>query len=669
MHHSVDLHASIERLPTSPGVYLMKDRDGVVIYVGKAINLRQRVKQYFSGHDGRFHVRFLVQEVDTIDFSLASSEREALILEDTLIKKFRPRYNVRLRDDKTYLSIRLDLKHSFPRIELMRRPRQDGARYFGPYSSAATVRQTVELISRFFPLRTCEDSELRGRTRPCLQYQIKRCLAPCVGLIDTESYRRLSQHVVLVLEGKDQELKMVLSEQMQEAAEALDFEEAARLRDRLRGLEALTARQQVVTHQLLDRDVLGFHREGEEVALAVLPIRAGRMQDSRTFYFNQMAAENAEILASFMTQLYAEGELIPKEVLLPFEMDEQPLLEELLRERAGHKISLHAPQRGDKTRLVDLAAQTAKACLAQELDQTRRAERAIQELQKTLRLAHPPRTLECFDISNTQGKRPVASKVRFEEARPAKSGYRRYRIKTLEERPNDYGMMREILGRRLRRGKEEGGLPDLLVVDGGKGQLNVAVAVLKELGMEAQPVIGFAKPDSPDARSRTPILIDKIFLPGRKNPIVLPAHSAALRMLQALRDESHRFAITYHRSLRAKANLHSILQDIPGVGPKRRRLLLTHFGSLKRLKEAREEDIAAVPGIGVALAGQILQALSGAAPAAPGSQPLDEDILEPESLTDLLDAEEDPDEDESAEDGEELQQGPEDSSSEGIFDA
>ncbi|MFM7203725.1 MAG: excinuclease ABC subunit UvrC [Myxococcota bacterium] len=648
------LREKVDKLPSSPGVYIMKDKEGVVIYVGKAINLRARVRTYFNGGDGRLHVRYLMAEVADVEFSLAQTEREALILEDTLIKKFKPRFNIRLRDDKTYLSLRLDLKQEFPRIELMRRPRQDGARYFGPYSSASHIRQTVDFISRYFPLRTCEDSELRGRERPCLQYQIKRCSGPCVGLIDKPEYHALVEQVVMILEGRDDDLLKSLKQQMMAAAEEMQFEKAAQLRDRLKALQAVGEQQQVVSQTRIDRDIIGFHREADEVVFSLIPVRVGRMQDHRTFYFSAQAGEDTELLASFVNQLYPEGDFVPREVLLPFDMEDRPVLEDILRERAGHKVALLVPQRGDKTRLIDLAAQTARAALAQELDQTRRAERAAVELQKVLRLEHPPRSLECFDISNTQGKRPVASKVRFQDAKPFKDGYRRYRIKTLEESPNDYGMMREVLTRRVRRGIDEGGMPDLLVVDGGKGQLNVAVAVLQELGLESQPVIGFAKPDSPDARSRTPISIDKIFLPGRKNPIVLPAHSPALRMLQAMRDESHRFAITYHRSLRSKSTIRSALEDVPGVGEKRRKLLLKHFGSLKRIKEATQLELAELEGIGPSLAAQILMHLHGIGGKNKTESPsLRDDESPPNALEALEDQELDDTLDDSLDDDEE----------------
>jgi excinuclease ABC subunit C len=432
-----------------------------------------------------------------------------------------------------------------------------------------------------------------------------------------------------------------IKRQMMAAAEAEDFELAATLRDRLKALEAVTAQQQVASVSAIDRDIIGFYREADEVGLAIVPVRDGRMQDSRTFVFNGQVAEDPEILSTFLTQLYGEDDYIPREVLLPFDLEAREILEDILRERAGRKVSIQVPQRGDKTRLIDLAAQTAKAALVQEIDQTRRADRVSKELQKILHMSKAPRSMECFDISNLLGRRAVASRVRFQDAKPFKEGYRRYRIKTLEEKPNDYGMMREVLERRIRRGIDEGDMPDLLVVDGGKGQLNVAVAVLRELGCDQQPVIGFAKPDAPDARSRSPILIDKIFVPGRKNPIVLPPWSPALRALQAMRDESHRFAITYHRSLRNRGTLKSVLDDIPGVGEKRRRLLLKTFGSVKRLKEADESSIAALEGIGPKLAAEITSFLRADQNRAAGpalTQLLDDQILDdPEEV--LLDDE------------------------------
>ena len=353
------LREKVDRLPITAGVYLMKDTQGVVIYVGKAINLRNRVRSYINGGDGRMHVRYLVNELADVEFALTATEREALILEDTLIKKFRPKYNIRLRDDKTYLSIRFNLNDPFPRIELVRRPKQDGARYFGPFSSAASVRRTVDFVNRFFPLRTCEDSDLKGRTRPCLQYQIKRCVAPCVDYVTREQYRDLVDQVVMVLEGKDDDLLGTLKQQMANAAERMDFEHAAMLRDRLKALQAVTSQQQVVSPTQVDRDILGFYRDADEVALAVIPVRQGRMQDNRTFVFSGQVAEDAEILSSFLTQLYDEGDYIPKEILLPFDLEGRDVLEDLLKERAGRKVAVQVPQRGDKTRLIELAEQTA----------------------------------------------------------------------------------------------------------------------------------------------------------------------------------------------------------------------------------------------------------------------------------------------------------------------
>ncbi len=599
------LRTRAERLPRAPGVYLMKDGQGRVIYVGKASDLRARVRTYFAGGDGRVHVAFLLNEVAEVDFSLTSSAREALILEDVLIKKFRPRYNIRLKDDKTYLSIRIDLRDPFPRLELMRRPPDDGARRFGPFSSAASTRRMVGFIRRHFPLRSCEDAEFRRRRRPCLEHQIGRCLAPCVGRVSREAYREVVDQVILVLEGKRQELRRVLEAEMRRAADALEFEKAAEFRDRLRALELVTARQEAVTDSSADQDAIGYCREGGDLAVAVVPVRKGRMQDSRTFFFEGTVAGDEDALASFLLQYYRDGEEVPAEILLPEGFGQSGDVAAVLGDRAERRVRVATPVRGRKHRLLALADRTAQAVLAQERDQGYRAMQAARELQRLLRLPEAPATLECFDISNIGGKRPVGSRVRFENGMPDRSRYRHYRIKTLEEEPNDYAMMGEVLRRRLVRGLREGDLPDLLVVDGGKGHLNVAVHVLAELHLTGVPVLSLAKPDRPGARAGR-AGVDKIYLPGRKNPVLLPPHSPALKLLQALRDESHRFAITHHRSLRRKAATRSTLEDIPGIGKTRSARLLRTFGSVKRLRQADEAEIAAVEGIGTALAREIV---------------------------------------------------------------
>ena len=605
------------RLPRLPGVYLMKDARGKVIYVGKATNLRARVRSYFSGNDERAQVAYLLAEVADIDFTLASSPREALILEDVLIKKFRPRYNIRLRDDKTYLSIRMDLRAPFPKIELMRRPRDDGARYFGPYTSAASARQTVGFIKRHFPLRSCEDSEFQRRRRPCLEHQIGRCLAPCVGRVSSEDYRAIVDQVVLVLEGKNKTLRRMLEARMRAEAEALAFEQAAILRDRILALDLVTARQEAVVQSRVDGDAVGWVREADDVAIAVVPVRQGRMQDSRSFVFSGVVADDDEVMTSFLVQHYREQGEIPSEISVLERFEQMTTVAEVLAERAGRRVVLSAPVRGRKRRMVDLAMQTAAAVLAQERDQGYRAVQAARELQRILKLPELPRSLECFDISNISGKRPVGSKVRFLDGKPDKSGYRHYRIKHLEEEPNDYAMMEEVLTRRIRRGLEDDDLPDILVVDGGKGHLNVARRVLAALDVPSQPVVSLAKPRD-GWTTPAPFRVDKLFLPERKNPVRLPHHSPALRLLQALRDESHRFAVSYHRKLRRKNVTRTSLDEIPGVGRTRQARLLKAFGSVKRLATATEAEIAAVPGIGPALAATIVASLAGREPPGTG---------------------------------------------------
>ncbi len=601
---SRSLPARVDRLPRLPGVYLMKNAHGKVIYVGKAANIRARVRSYFSGNDGRAQVAYLLQEVADIDFSLASSPREALILEDVLIKKFRPRYNIRLRDDKTYLSIRIDLRDPFPRLELMRRPRQDGARYFGPYPSATSARQTVVFIKRHFPLRSCEDTEFRRRRRPCLEHQIGRCPAPCTGLITSDEYHAVVAQVILILEGKNRELRQMLKQQMTLEAEALAFEKAAALRDLIRALDLVTARQEAITNTRVDVDAVGYCREGDDMAVTVVPMRKGRMQDSRSFVFTGTVAGDNDLLSTFLVQFYRDGTGIPAEISVPGTFDQAGDVAEVLTGRAGHRVAVTIPRRGRKRRMVDLASRTAQAVLAQERDQGYRTLQAARELQKILRLPELPRTLECFDISNLSGQRPVGSKVRFRDGAPQKSEYRHYRVKTLEEVPNDYGMMAEILTRRLQRGIHEGDLPDILIVDGGKGHLNVARRVTDRLELNTLPLLALAKPNTPGDRP-APLRLDKVYLPGRKNALILPSHSPALRLLQAIRDESHRFAISHHRKLRQKAMSRSSLEQIPGIGRTRSTMLLKAFGSVKRLREAGEDDIAAVDGVGPVLARHI----------------------------------------------------------------
>ncbi|MFH1467633.1 MAG: excinuclease ABC subunit UvrC [Pseudomonadota bacterium] len=608
-----ELARRIDRLPRSPGVYLFKGGDGTVLYVGKAVSLRARVRQYFAGGDGRIMVPWLVSELADVEVVLTSTEKEALILENTLIKRFRPRYNAQLRDDKNFLHLRLDPAEIWPRLTLRRRIQPDGARYFGPYHSAARARQTLDAVQRHFPLRRCSDRSLQGRRRPCLLHQLHRCSAPCVGLVSPEAYAELAEEASLFLAGRSRELLQRLEQRMLAHAEAERFEEAARLRDLLRAIEATIERQRVVDRRLGDRDVWGLFREGVRGVAAILPVRGGYLLEPEIHRVEGHAEDDAALLSSLLLQHYdpVEGDdprdRIPPELLLPQAPADAEALAEVLGERRGTRVHLHVPARGDKHALVDLAARNARERFLGATSEEERAAAALAALAEVCRLPAPPRRIECFDNSNLQGGDPVASMVVFVDGRPARAATRRYRIKTVQG-VDDYGSMREILGRRLRRGLAEGALPDLLVVDGGHGQVSAARAVLADLGIEALPVIGLVKPRTERAHGQRDAL-DRIVLPALKEPLRLKANHPALRLLQHLRDESHATAVRYHRKVRSKRALESALEALPGVGPARRTALLRHFGSARHVAEASLEELCSAPGLGPALARRIHAAL------------------------------------------------------------
>ena len=609
----MDLEAKVSHFPTRPGVYLMKDARGRVLYVGKAKNLRARVRSYFrEGGDGRLRVRFLMGRVADIDFVVTDTEKEALILENTLIKRHRPRYNVDLRDDKTYLSLRLDVRSPFPRLTMVRRVQADGALYFGPYSSARSLRETLELVQRIFPLRQCADREFRKRTRPCLYAQTRGCRAPCCGLIGPREYRRLVEQVVAFLRGRSGRLLEDLRRQMREAAERLDFEEAARLRDRIRAVELTLERQKAVTHKPVDRDVVAMERQGAEAQVVVLVIRAGNLIDRRAYYFSNLQADDAEVIGQFLRQYYRGDRIVPGEVVVgvPLPEEERGILEEWLREARGSRARLVVPKRGEKAQLARMARENARELLEERRKTKVGYEAALEEIRARLHLATPPRRIEGYDISNIQGREAVGSLVTFVDGFPRKGGYRRFTIRTVEG-ADDFAMLYEVLRRRLERRREPGWeLPDLILIDGGRGQVAAALKALEDTGVQV-PLAGIAKARTLPGRgpevARSP---ERIFLPGRKNPVVFGRGSSGLFLLQRIRDEAHRFAVTHHRRRRTRATLASELESIPGVGPKRRQALLRHFGSLKRLRQATADEIARVPGIPRPLAGRIAQALS-----------------------------------------------------------
>ena len=592
-----ELEKSLDAIPTSPGVYIMKSKTGEVIYVGKAKDLRARVRAYFRDGDSRYSVKFLMERAADIDFIVTNNEKEALLLENTLIKQHKPRYNVRLKDDKTYVSLRLDPRDDFPRVTIVRRYKRDGALYFGPYSSAAAVRETLRTIHEIFPIRRCSDLEFRNRTRPCLNHQIGRCTGPCCSLISEEEYNKLIDEVVMFLKGRNADLAGELKRRMEEAAESLDFEKAARLRDRLRSIEQTLEQQQAVSASAIDQDVFGTHCEGSDIQIQVLYIREGKLADSGSYSFRLRRMTVPELFSSFIKQFYSAERFVPKEILVPVEIEDAELFEEVLTDQRGQKVTIRCPKRGAKLRLIEMASRNAERSMEARRAAAQRGTSALVMLEKKLKLPEVPSRIECVDISNIGGTDAVGSLVVFEEGKPNKSRYRRYRIKSVSG-ADDYAMMEEVLTRRYKRALKENDLPDLLVVDGGKGQLNVALDVLRRLGVVGLNVAGLAKPARANER-------DKVFLPGRKNPVTFAASSPALHLLQRIRDEAHRFAVAYHRKLRKKSRLRSVLSDIPGVGEKRKKVLLAHFGSLEGVKGASVEELAGVSGIPRSLAKRV----------------------------------------------------------------
>jgi len=616
------LKTDISGLPTQPGAYLFRDSAGEVLYVGKAVDLRARVRQYWgaAGGDGRFHIGFLVPQVRDIEVVVTATEREALILEDTLIKKYQPRYNVRLKDDKTWLSVRLAVQDKWPRAMLVRKWRDDGARYFGPYLDEVNARKVLKLMTRTVPLRTCSDGVFRAHNkRPCIEFQMGRCSAPCVGYVEEEEYREHVGEALLLLEGKNRELAKRLEARMYAAAEALRYEEAARLRDSVQLIRNLKERQSAQGRPgKTDSDVFALHREGELAVVALMPVRGGLLQDARGFSFQTVAEEDDELLGRLITQLYSDTIPPPPEIVVPLPVADAELRAELLSEVAGRRVRIKVPRRGDRLKLLDIVSRNAKVRFDALHSKAERAERAMFGLQKALRLPTIPRRIEGYDNSNIQGTDPVGSMVVFKDGKPHKAGYRIFKIKTVVG-ADDYATMREVLGRRFKRGMsgDDGWeWPDLVVIDGGKGQLAMVVAACEDLGIdvvtaEGAQLMDFARRAGRERRDDRPKLrvvsiakpregepTDKVYEPGRANPVALKSHDPALHLLQAARDEAHRFGVSHHRKQRKKRTLKSGLDAVHGIGPTLRRRLLRTFGSLKRLKQADVEAIAAVPGVG-----------------------------------------------------------------------
>ena len=609
MMDQAQLTERLSTLPTRPGVYYMKDVYGQVIYVGKAINLRNRVRSYFHSPTGQPpKVRRLVEHVADLEFIVTSSELEALILECNLIKKHRPHYNVRLKDDKQYPYIKISLQDDYPRIYTVRHMESDGARYFGPFTSSKAVFQTMELLRKLFPYLSCK-REITGKDkRACLYHYIGRCAAPCIGAVSRDEYRRLIDQIILFLEGKQERIVDDLQRAMEESARRMDYERAATLRDQIHALHKVIEKQRIISAAESDQDVIAFAREDGQACVQTFFIRRGKLIGREYFVLTGTQDENdLEIMSSFVKQFYDEAAYVPPAILLQHGVDEALVIEQWLKQKRGTKVALQVPQRGKGRELVKMAAENAAATLADlraqwAADQARQVT-ALDDLQKYLHLDTAPTRIECYDISNIQGRAATGSMVVFVKGVPRKSEYRRFQIKSVSG-PNDYAMLQEVLRRRFKRASQEpkpteeeaggqdrpaqtgwGVLPDLLVVDGGKGQLHAALETMAEMQVSSIPAIGLAK------------RLEEVFVPSSPDPVAIPRDSEGLYLLERIRDEAHRFAIGYHRKLRTKAGLSSKLDEIPGIGDKRRAGLMRRFRSLEAIRQASIEELASVTGM------------------------------------------------------------------------
>ncbi|MCL0072692.1 excinuclease ABC subunit UvrC [Dehalococcoidia bacterium] len=594
------------QLPDKPGVYLFRDDGGAVLYVGKAASLQHRVRSYFAPQALPPKLQKMVSMTTDIDFIVTDSEQEALILECNLIKKYRPYFNVRFKDDKSYPYLKITLAEEWPGVQLTRRLIEDGSRYFGPFASPGSLRRTMNLVNKLFPYRTCKKVITGPDTRPCLKYHIHRCTGPCIGAVNQEEYQRIIAQVILFLEGKQAQVIRELKKKMSAAASNLDFEKAASLRDQIQAIESIIEQQKVVSTRKVNEDVIAIAQDKNEACAQVFFIRGGKLLGQEHFLLEGVQDENPrQIMASFVEQFYSSGVTIPPQILLQTELVDKPLIETWLESKRGRRVRLLTPRRGEKKRLVDLVAQNASELLEQSrikwLADSGKTAAALEELKDRLRLPRMPQRIECYDISDIRGTAAVGSMVVFENGQPGPSHYRRFRIKTVAG-IDDYAMMQEVLRRRFAREKQETGaswtsIPDLVLIDGGRGHLNAALEVIRELGIESVPIAGIAKEN------------EEIFLPQAAEPITLPRNSQALYLLQRVRDESHRFALSYHLKVRRKGALISELDEVPGIGPKRRQALLKRFGTLREIMSASLDELASVPGMTRSLAAKVKERL------------------------------------------------------------
>ena len=638
------IQSVLHSLPHKPGIYLMKDAEGTILYVGKAISLYNRVRSYFQeATDLSPKNRSMVAKIEDIEFLVVKNEVEALVLESNYIKQYRPKYNVLMRDDKSYPYIKVSLTEDFPRVYRVRSFHRDGNRYFGPYTNSGAVDATLDLLNKLFAFRTCrydastwappatgeptQGWKQKLLPRPCTQYYIHRCIAPCVAYASREEYMTVIKQVILFLEGKHDEVLKLLQEKMQTAAEELNFEEAARIRDRIAAVDRILEKQRIIsTEGQDDQDVIAFASGDDETCVMAFFFRSGKLI-GREFFILQGTRDSTpgEILTSFLQQFYESSPHVPPEIVVEAEPDDRAVIQAWLREKRKGGVTISSPKRGEKLRLIEMVKQNAQQVLEQQrikwLTDSQKTQLALEELQEALNLVTPPRRIECYDISNTQGTNSVGAMVVFEAGRPKNSEYRRFKIKTVEG-PNDFASHQEVLRRRFRGiakaqqaetspvlveavttevndGVEDGdtgsdtnaaafqhdwAMPDLIIIDGGKGQLSAAMEVMQELHLDI-PTVGLAKEN------------EEIFTPGSPDPIILPRSSQGLYMVQRIRDEAHRFGITYHRKLRSDRTFKSVLDEIPGIGPKRKQALLKHFGSVRAMSAASVEDLASLDGM------------------------------------------------------------------------
>jgi excinuclease ABC subunit C len=608
-----NFHELLKACPTRPGVYIFKDVNGNPLYVGKAFNLRNRLRTYFTSSGNLpMKINRMMEKVVDFEYILTESEREALILECNLIKQLQPQYNARLKDDKNYPYIKIDLSEEFPQVYFTRRVLSDGARYFGPFANAGSIRKTMNLLNKLFPYRSCTKPITGMDARPCLEYYIHRCVAPCIGAVNRQEYREVVEEVILFLEGNTERVVKNLESKMKEASQRLEFESAARLRDQIKAIQTVNERQKVLSLTPQDKDIIALAMGRDLAWVEIFFIRYGKLIGRDHFImYGTDGDEPADILKDFLKQFYASAPYVPKQIILEYTPGDSLVIQDWLRQKRGGPVKLSVPIRGQSRRLLEMVSENA----VQGLDQLRikwlsdvhALDTAMSELQEELNLPRSPRRIECYDISNTQGSNPVGSMVVFQDAKPKNSHYRRFKIKNVKG-IDDYAMMQEMLRRRFGRltslhitGKENnsptsesnatwGILPDMVLIDGGKGHLSSAQEVFLELGLDYVPLASIAKER------------EEIFIPHNPHPIMLPRNSQGLYLLQRVRDEAHRFAITFHRQRRSKATMVSAMDLVPGIGPKRKKGLLRKFGSVRAIREAPVEDLAAVPSMTMYLA-------------------------------------------------------------------